>query len=1245
MTISNEHQTLLKSQAISDHYIEAVCETVPAGLAFNFTGTTGQSATQVRLDCPELGKGKYVGPAGVPSVMPVPPGHEALVGDSSVPLLIVEGSKGVLAAASALEGTTQPRLAVVGVLGCWGWSSGGSPTEDLMALPCDGRDVTILFDADMSANRSVWEAASGLSEQLKVVLNARSVKFGRMPGNAKAGLDDALAPVAKERRQGVLRRIVEGATDKLGRSPARSRDHSGPFGEEGYSADVAARVLVERNTLAMGRDKSVTVYQRGVYLNGDSREFNRLVTDLLGKDYTKIRYRDVEDTTLTLLVTNGKKIPEFQDRRLIPFRNGLLDPLTLRLHPHDPTFRTMRQFNVDWGEDATCPKYEEWMSKQLLPGTVEDLEEVVSQMFDLTRTPVKGALLYGPSRSGKGTFLRLVEGMAGREHTSAVSMQALAQNRFAPADMYGKTLNVSADLSAREVSELSVLKMAMGDDYIRAERKNGQPFQFRNTAVMMFAANAIPPVSEASQAYFTRIKPFYFGASYAGREDPKVLEGLLDELPGIAVKWVFALNRRLARGAFLETHSETDQHFRSQSDQVVRFVGENCLVGGGRFTKRSLVYERFKTWHDGSRMTRSTLYERLLNVDGVSEERGGPSRERGFNVTLVDPDAGGSGTTGNSGPLLPCTYSSSSSSQSSQEQGDNGLPALPASPVPDQIPLVLDLETAAAGRLHSYGPGFVRLAGSSDGIVEVSDIPDSQRPLIAHNGFNFDFVALNKYHDFDYLTASEAGLLRDSKILAILADPPTKGRKPPAGTYYGLDAAAQRHAGIGKTDEIKALVKTYGGFDRIPVDSQEYRDYCLGDVRATEALVAALPETVSPEYATREMRAMGRLTYASRCIGWRVDTALLQQRLNTGQKVTDAGLDALRDFGLPETNDNGVPYKKPQSTKAGRAAIVAALKAVRVTKFPTTSTGAIAIGKDAWDGYDIPEKARPLMDAVWSLNGVRSVYGTVDAYRTGDRVYPSVMPYQSSGRFSIQEPGLTVMGKRGGRHIEREIFLPEPGEQLVSFDLNQIDARAIAMHSQDADYMALFRDPGIDAHEEIAYRLWGVRDGSDGPFRNRAKAISHGWNYGEGLTRLSGDTGLDMGVVKAFDQGMRASFPRLVEWLQEVREEAASGALLDNGFGRKMRPDPKRAHTQGPALMGQGLARDLFVEGILRLPIQIVPMIRGAVHDELVLSVPVGIMEDVKRDVLKALQFEHLGVPVTAGCEGVGHNWGEIYRS
>jgi len=230
------------------------------------------------------------------------------------------------------------------------------------------------------------------------------------------------------------------------------------------------------------------------------------------------------------------------------------------------------------------------------------------------------------------------------------------------------------------------------------------------------------------------------------------------------------------------------------------------------------------------------------------------------------------------------------------------------------------------------------------------------------------------------------------------------------------------------------------------------------------------------------------------------------------------------------------------------------------------------------------------------------------------------------------------MGKRDAELIrQREVFLPDVGDALLSLDLSQSDARAVAALSQDPGYMEIFQS-GRDLHTEVAVQIFGTAD-----MRERSKQFTHGWAYGMSVKRMIQE-GADPELARQFDQGMRERFPRLVEWQREVRKIAEAGELLDNGFGRRMRPDPVRAWTQAPALCGQGCARDLMMEGLLRLPPEVMPMLRAQVHDEIVLSVPADAVEDVKKTVKDALSFTWRDVPIVVDePKHAGLNWAQCY--
>ena len=151
-------------------------------------------------------------------------------------------------------------------------------------------------------------------------------------------------------------------------------------------------------------------------------------------------------------------------------------------------------------------------------------------------------------------------------------------------------------------------------------------------------------------------------------------------------------------------------------------------------------------------------------------------------------------------------------------------------------------------------------------------------------------------------------------------------------------------------------------------------------------------------------------------------------------------------------------------------------------------------------------------------------------------------------------------------------------------------------------------------------------------------------------TRLAKETGQGLLEAQKTLAKFWHRFPRLKAWQEDVRKKGQQGMPLGNGFGRAMRVDPERAFTQAPALIGQGTARDLMAEGILRLPVEVVPMLRCFVHDELVFSVPRDRADEIEAQILDALQFTWAPtegfkpIHVLADLGARGDNWARSMR-
>lgn len=574
----------------------------------------GEPRFQFRSVAPAEGEGKYQFEAA-----PRNANHGVIrEGSDDGQVALVEGFKKALAVASVLESEGDEATWVVALPGCSAWSTGDwSPDISLVSL-AEGRALFICMDADAGSNLSVYTGAERLGAALS---NADSIKYIQVPGGGKTGVDDYLTVLPVEKRPAAWNRLVSKATAKpADRRPDKKKDSApkksatqqqAELAESveqaydfvagrvklpprldgsqwlreggGLDADMLVRVVAESDIapIALAADGTVAVYRQGVYDTSDAG-FPALVSTLLGAHFTTGHLANATAKAQAMLHAAGLRLPDLAPDQMLNVRNGMLDLRTLVLHPHDPKYLSARQIPVDWNPEATAPHYEQWLSDRVGPLQVELVEEVISQFLDPSLTPARALFLFGPSRSGKSTILRLAEKLAGGEqYVSGLTLQQLADNQFAAAELYGRAINMCPDLPKDHVNDLSVFKRVTGDDKITANRKYGKMFHFRANSLFLFSANTIPTISVSEgDAYFARTMPVTFPKSYKNREDPSVEKQLLTELPGILVRWSKARQRHINSGyQWQAAHPAVKAHFESSSDRVAQFVGQCCEVG------------------------------------------------------------------------------------------------------------------------------------------------------------------------------------------------------------------------------------------------------------------------------------------------------------------------------------------------------------------------------------------------------------------------------------------------------------------------------------------------------------------------------------------------------------------------------------------------------------------------------------------------------------------------------------------
>lgn len=168
--------------------------------------------------------------------------------------------------------------------------------------------------------------------------------------------------------------------------------------------------------------------------------------------------------------------------------------------------------------------------------------------------------------------------LVGPGATSGMKMQDLESDQFAIADLYGKRINIDADVSDEYVPSVSNLKRLTGRDPITANLKYGKRFTFINQALPVFSGNTLPTVGERSRAFMARVVPVSFPHSKEGSEDETLPGRLEAELPGILNRLIEAWRARRARGKFLSPRRIVLTDFEQRVSSVHAFLHDACWL-------------------------------------------------------------------------------------------------------------------------------------------------------------------------------------------------------------------------------------------------------------------------------------------------------------------------------------------------------------------------------------------------------------------------------------------------------------------------------------------------------------------------------------------------------------------------------------------------------------------------------------------------------------------------------------------
>lgn len=394
------------------------------------------------------------------------------------------------------------------------------------------------------------------------------------------------------------------------------RDKGAYFTTDGIDVDMLAADVLDMGPLAWGRDGGFWSYDHGVWSPEHTAVERRVARLLRG------RFRGAHVTNTAAYVRHQvgtidcDPTPDFMN-----FPNGMLEwAKGDDLLPHAPHYGSTVQFPVAWDPDATCPNFDRFLNEMLTPDFVTLLWEVIGYMM-LSGNPLQKAILFhGTGSNGKGTVMRVIEGLLGAHNVSAVSLDSLNTNRFASASLFGRIANLAGDIDATFQESTARFKQLTGGDLLDAEEKHKQSFRFTSWAVPIFSANKIPGSADVSHGYLRRWVTIRFGRTITEAEVDLTLEDRLQaELPGIAAKGVRTLRGLMERGKFYD-EGEVKQdkaEFAEAIDQVRQWIAERTIPHRGHRETAKAMYDDYKSWaaeNGNGRLRAGEFYTRMENA-------------------------------------------------------------------------------------------------------------------------------------------------------------------------------------------------------------------------------------------------------------------------------------------------------------------------------------------------------------------------------------------------------------------------------------------------------------------------------------------------------------------------------------------------------------------------------------------------------------------------------------------------------
>lgn len=424
----------------------------------------------------------------------------------------------------------------------------------------------------------------------------------------------------------------------------------------------ALKAPSEKEVLLEMRDAFLIAYphlffhgeiKTGSYYNYDSKAgYWRMVTEAQLRHYISARFLDKLTPEQVVKIASAvahvrtldtdDDMPEFNDKPLISFRNGILELDTGEFRAHKPEDYVTYALEYDYDKTADCQLFKKFLN-EVTDGNesrIATIRDMLGYILYSDCRLHKMFILYGGGSNGKSVLCNTVAEVFGGIHKNRKSAFCTGVTLSEMASLTSRIrlmnsrLNISAEteFNVRDKSISETLKSLVAGDIISGNYKFRDVLDFQSRAKLFFCCNRLPVIQDNSYGMKRRLIFIEFVRKFIENKNAvsDLEQKLMAELAGI-FNYIYQCYKELRERNYIRTCCDQDKlmrEFSSNASTVYSFYDSYRHEYSGQEIPVKTVWKDYKDWCEDSLIPNpeiaknfQTEFRKLIEAEGSKRKR------------------------------------------------------------------------------------------------------------------------------------------------------------------------------------------------------------------------------------------------------------------------------------------------------------------------------------------------------------------------------------------------------------------------------------------------------------------------------------------------------------------------------------------------------------------------------------------------------------------------------------------------